>query len=119
MKLRDLLNFTVADAGCADADAASSPLHQRSNRLQIQVPAALGYIMGVTDPVAELRAPATNIANSCHKTEISLVFRRIIIPMRVPSRQPAGAGIYEPCPTTPINGLLAAAYSFLGIRPAS
>jgi hypothetical protein len=31
--LRDLLDFTVADAGCAHTDALSSTLHQRAHRL--------------------------------------------------------------------------------------
>ena len=69
--LSDFLNLARADAGGADAHSAAGPVHQCAHRLQIQVPAALSYIMGVTDPVAELGAPATNFANSCHKTEIS------------------------------------------------
>jgi len=74
--LSDFFDLARADAGGADTDTAAGPVHQCANRLQIQVPAALSYIMGVTDPVAELGAPATNFANLCHKTEISLVIRR-------------------------------------------
>src|ERR1022692_1008790 len=85
--LSDLLNLARADAGCADPDPAPRPVHQCANRLQIQVPAALSYIMGVTDPVAELGPPATNFTNSCHKTKISLVFRRTIVPIPATSRQ--------------------------------
>src|ERR1017187_150286 len=85
--LSDLLNLARTDAGCADPHTAAGPVHQRTNRLQIQVPAALSYIMRVTDPVAELGPPATNFANSCHKTEISLVCRRTIIPIRAPPGQ--------------------------------
>ena len=87
--LRDLLNLACADAGCADPHPAASALHQRANRLQIQVPATLSYVMGVTDPVAELGSPATNFANSCHKTEISLYFEeRLYQCAHVPGKLP-------------------------------
>jgi len=70
--LRDLLNFAGTDAGRTDSHAPARAIHQGANGLQIQVPAALGYIMGVADAIAELRAAATYFTNSCHKTEISL-----------------------------------------------
>jgi hypothetical protein len=70
-KLRNLLDFTRADAGSANANAAPSAVHQRTNGLQIQVPAAVGHVVGVADPVPELGAPAANFTNSSHKTEIS------------------------------------------------
>ena len=43
-----------------------APLINRMDRLQIQIPAALADVMGVTDPVAKLRAAPAHIANSCH-----------------------------------------------------
>ena len=64
--LRDFLNFSVANAGCADAHPAAGAVHQRAHRLQIEVPAPLRNVMGVTDLVAEQRLPAAYITNLCH-----------------------------------------------------
>jgi hypothetical protein len=64
--LRDFLDFSVADAGRANAYPAASAINQRADRLQVQVPASLGDVMGVTDPVAEFRRPAAYFANLCH-----------------------------------------------------
>ena len=61
------MNFAGADARRAGAYAAAGAVHQRVNRLQVQVPAPLGDVMGVTDAVAELRTAAAHFANSCHK----------------------------------------------------
>ena len=69
--LRDFLNFTVADAGRADADTTARALYQSPDGLQIQVPAALGYIVRVADAVPELWPPATDFTDLCHKTELS------------------------------------------------
>jgi hypothetical protein len=66
-----LLDFAVTDAGRAHADALSGAFDHCPHRLQIDVPAALGHIVGVADAAAELRPASTDIANSCHKTEIS------------------------------------------------
>ena len=65
-KLRDFLNFSVADAGCANAHPAARAIHQSSDRLQVQVPAPFRNVVGMTDPVTENRFPAANIANLCH-----------------------------------------------------
>jgi hypothetical protein len=40
------------------------------NRAQIDVPAPLGYIVGVADGISELRPLAADITNSCHNSEI-------------------------------------------------
>ena len=64
--LRDLLHFSRADAGSAHAQAAAGAVDDGANCLQIQIPAALGNVMGVTDTVAELRTAAAHFANSCH-----------------------------------------------------
>jgi hypothetical protein len=60
------LYFAVADAACANANTARGALYQRTDGLQINIPAALRQIMSVADAVTELRAAATNFANSCH-----------------------------------------------------
>jgi hypothetical protein len=64
--LSGFLNLAVANAGCADANALVSAMDNGSDRLQVQIPAALGDIVGVADLIAELGTPATHIANSCH-----------------------------------------------------
>src|ERR1700686_2999883 len=75
-RLGDLLDLAIADAGRADLHPATRAFHQSANRLQVDVPAPLRHIVGVADPVAELRPPPAYFANSCHKTEISLAFRK-------------------------------------------
>ena len=64
--LRDFLNFTVADAGRAGANALVSAIDDRANRLQIDVPAAIGHVVRVTHLVSELRTLAAQITNSGH-----------------------------------------------------
>src|SRR6266481_5159298 len=71
-KLSDLLDLVRPDTGRTDAHALAGAVHQGPHRLQVQVPPAVGDVMGVADLVAELGAAATYFANSCHKTEISL-----------------------------------------------
>ena len=65
-RLSDFLNFAGADAGCTNANSAASPIHQGANRLQIDIPAPLGYVVGVADPIAELGAPSADLTNLCH-----------------------------------------------------
>ena len=43
--------FSAAQAGSADAHSLSSPLHASVNRAQVDVPAPLGHIVGVTDVI--------------------------------------------------------------------
>jgi hypothetical protein len=66
LTLCSLLNFAGTKTGSTNAKAAASAINERANRLQIYIPAALGDIVGVADPIAELRALSTNIANLCH-----------------------------------------------------
>jgi hypothetical protein len=60
------LDFAVADAGSAHADTAGGAGDQRANALQIDIPAALGNVVGVADFIAELGPSTANFANSCH-----------------------------------------------------
>ena len=69
--LGDLLDFTVANTRRADANPAAGAVDERTDGLQIDVPAALRHIVRVADAVTELRSAATNLTNSCHKTQIS------------------------------------------------
>ena len=64
---RRFLNFAAADAGSADAKAFAGPIYKSVDRLQIQIPAALGDIVGVTDTMPELRPAATDFTNFSHK----------------------------------------------------
>ena len=41
-------------------------LKTQLDTLKVQVPTALGYVMGVADLIAELRPSSTNFTNSCH-----------------------------------------------------
>src|SRR5260370_9800449 len=65
-KLRGFLDFAAANAGSAHAEPLARAFDDSPNRLQVQIPTPLADIVGVTDFVAELRTPATHIANSCH-----------------------------------------------------
>ena len=51
-------------------EAAAGAVDHRANRLEIDIPAPLGDIVGVTDLVTELRAAATNFANSCTSSSV-------------------------------------------------
>jgi hypothetical protein len=87
-ELRDLLDFTGPNAGRANAQAPARAIHQRTHRLQVQIPTPLRHIVSVTDAVPELGTAATNFANFRHKTEISRRIEAIIISMRANARQP-------------------------------
>ena len=76
MRLGDLLDFVRADAGGADADAAAGTVNQSANRLEVEVPAALGDVVGVADFIAERGLATANFTNLCHKTEISRAVRK-------------------------------------------
>jgi len=61
-----LLNFAVTNAGGANLDALAGTLHYRMNGLKVEVPTALGYIVGVADAVAKLRSTTANITYFRH-----------------------------------------------------
>jgi hypothetical protein len=67
--LRGFLNFPGAQAGRTYAHSPRGPFHQRANVLQIQVPAAIGQVVGMADPMPELRTSAAHVANSCHSQQ--------------------------------------------------
>jgi hypothetical protein len=70
-ELRDFLDFTVPNARRADPHPFAGAFDQGADRLEIDIPAALGDVMSVADAVTELRPATTYFANLCHKTEIS------------------------------------------------
>jgi hypothetical protein len=64
------LDLIRTDAGCADANPLVGAVDHGFDRLQIEVPTPLGDVVGVTDAIAELRAPAADITNLCHKEKL-------------------------------------------------
>jgi hypothetical protein len=60
------LNFTVLQAACTNANALRRAPDHRVHFLQVNVPAALGYIMRVADPVSELGPAPAEITHLCH-----------------------------------------------------
>jgi hypothetical protein len=61
-------DFTAAQAGCADAHMLGRCSHPGMNRAQVDVPAPLAHIVGVTDGIAELRPFAADFTDSCHNS---------------------------------------------------
>ena len=59
-------DFAALDAVGADADALAGTFHDGVDGLQIRAPAAPGYVVGVRDVIAKLRAFAANVAYLCH-----------------------------------------------------
>jgi hypothetical protein len=54
-------DFAAAQTGSADADALALSVNLGVDRTQIDVPAPLGYVMGVADAVSRLRLLAADI----------------------------------------------------------
>jgi hypothetical protein len=69
LELRGFLNLTAPDARRAHPDAPARAVDHRVNPLQIYVPAPLGHIMGVADPITELRTAPTDIAHLGHRSK--------------------------------------------------
>ena len=59
-------DFSASQARRAHAHALISALHLRVHRAQIDVPAPLGHVMGVTDVIPGPRLLAADFANLCH-----------------------------------------------------
>ena len=60
-------NFTAAYAGGADADTFCHALDLGPHGAKVNVPAAPGHVMGVTNDVAKTRLLAANLTNLCHQ----------------------------------------------------
>jgi len=54
-RLRDFLDLAIADAGCAGANTLMCSVDESAHGLDIDVPAAVAHIVGVTDLMPELR----------------------------------------------------------------
>src|ERR1039457_243020 len=78
----------TAQGMCGGPGDSAGPVHQRANALQVDVPAALGHVMGVADLIAELRPAAAYVAYLCHKTGISPLLQNAIIPVGLTDPQP-------------------------------
>lgn len=83
-------DFAGLDAAGADAHALAHAIELGLHRLQVDVPAAAGRVVGVRDVVAELRAFAAKITFLCHDV--------LRFPMPKSSRR---ASQYEPSARTP------------------
>jgi hypothetical protein len=66
LELCGLLNFAVANAGRAGADALIRAGDNSAHSLKIHIPAPIGNVVGMADLMPELRPFAAYIANSCH-----------------------------------------------------
>ena len=60
-------DFTAAQAGSADTHAFGRGAHLGMNRAQVDVPAPLSHVVGVTDVVSKLRPLAADLAYLCHE----------------------------------------------------
>ena len=66
VSLLRLNDFTAAQAGRADADPLSLTIHLCVHRTQVDIPAPLGDVVGVTDVVSRLRLLAADFTLLCH-----------------------------------------------------
>ena len=87
---RSFLNFAVADAGGANAHAFSGTLDECVDGLQVQIPATLRYVVGMADPMPELRSATADFTNSCHKNTLRTHSRRARLSSTVPLPQTEG-----------------------------
>jgi hypothetical protein len=60
------LNFAVSDASRANSDAFGSAVDNGPYGLQIDIPAALGHVVRVADPIAELGPTPAHITYFGH-----------------------------------------------------
>src|SRR5262249_46292382 len=65
------LDLAALNAGSAHADFFGGAVHHRANLLQVQVPAPLGYVVGVADPVPELGTAPADITYLRHDRKFS------------------------------------------------
>ena len=66
------LDLAAFDAGSANTNALASAVYHRADVLQVDVPTALGYVVCVADPVAELRPTPADITYSRHSPHAPL-----------------------------------------------
>lgn len=72
-RLGRFLHFAAANARGADADPFGRALHDSVDCLQIEVPAAFGYVMRVADAVPELGSAPANFTYFRHDNIAPLV----------------------------------------------
>jgi len=72
LKPLGFLNFAASQAGGTHANALGRTLHLGVDRAQIDVPAALGHVMGVADVISKLRALPADFAYLCHDSPENL-----------------------------------------------
>lgn len=72
-KLDGLLDFTAAQAACADPNALWLTVNQCTDWLEVRLEDPLGLVIGVTDVIAGLATFAAEITCKCHDTLLHLV----------------------------------------------
>lgn len=68
LRQRRFLNLAAANAGCTDTNALARTFHKGMNGLQIQIPAPLGDVVGVTDTISKPRSTTAHFTKFCHRT---------------------------------------------------
>ena len=66
MTLRRFDHLAGTQARCADADAFPDAVDDGADAMEVRIPAAERYVVGVTDVIAELGALTAKITFPCH-----------------------------------------------------
>jgi hypothetical protein len=61
------LDQIALNAACANPDLLGGAVDQGAYGLKVDVPAPVGQVVSVADPVPELRTAVAYFANSCHE----------------------------------------------------
>ena len=85
-RLRGFLNLAALDAGRAHANTLCGALHDYVYELEVHIPAAVGHVVRVTDPMPELRATPTNFTYFGH-CRFPLLGLHLTVPVRPPLPQ--------------------------------
>ena len=64
------MNLATLDARGTHAKALGGAVHDCPDELQVNIPAAVGHVVGVTDPMPELRAAPTDFTHFGHKNSV-------------------------------------------------
>jgi hypothetical protein len=73
-ELCGFLNFSALDTGGADPNALGCAFNDSVYGLQIQIPATLGQVMSVADPISEPRTTLTEFTHFRHIRGLLLIY---------------------------------------------
>src|ERR1051326_5404994 len=68
--LRGFLNLATLDARGAHAKTLGGAVHDCADELQVEIPAPVGHVVSVTDPMPELRAAPADFTHFGHKNPV-------------------------------------------------